>query len=117
MKFRIVCSCGNTFRRKYPCDPRTQLPWRCPRYRRRGNHQTRCVDLFEFLALLRADSPLMRFVDRYHVATPNETVRADAERLARRLKLSFAVDRFVAAALERHEENRRLYADVMAGNL
>ena len=39
MKYKIICSCGYVFWRKYPCTPKLRT-WTCPRFKRKGKHDT-----------------------------------------------------------------------------
>jgi hypothetical protein len=59
-----------------------------------------------------------RIVDRFHVSSPDSEVEADIRRRAKgKDVLPEKVDEYVGAALERHKQNRKMYDDVMSGNI
>lgn len=55
-------------------------------------------------------------VDRYHVGTPFAEIEADIRARAKKAKATpQQTSAYVAEAKKVHEENRRLYVDVMRG--
>ena len=60
MPFLIACTCGHRFTRKYPSNPKTQRPYRCPKRKygatlpeaiaQNRAHRTRLTSIVEQLA-------------------------------------------------------------------